>query len=167
MNTKRSLHDKRLFSRAGFSLTEVMAVIALMAIISAVALPPFFEWRQKLYYKQAAIEIANALKTAKSRAITLNQQHGVQLLPADKSFRVGRFQNNHWTYSSAGGVLKNPLSLSLSGTTASAVPPTPNIRFNSNGTTFGNYSIRIMDAAVRKYSVTVERTGRITTSKAR
>lgn len=155
----------RLFSSAGFTLTEVLVVIALMAIIGALSLPPFFEWRRNLNYKAAAMEIANSLKTAKSKAVTLNQPHGVTFVPAEGSYQIIKFQNGHWNYSSAVGVLKKNVALNLNGTAASAVPPLPNIRFNSNGTTFGNYTVRINDAAVRKYTVAVERSGRIKTSK--
>lgn len=167
MKTMHGPDYKQLPGSAGFTLTEVIIVIALMAIFSAFALPPFIEWQRNQRYKEAAIEIASMLKTAKSRAITLNQQHGVQLIPAERAFQIGRFQNNQWTYSTRGVLEDSKLTLNLNETAASAVPPTPNVLFNSNGTTFGNYSIRIMDATVRKYSVTVERTGRINTSKAR
>lgn len=156
---------KRLFSNSGFTLTEVLAVIALMAILGALSLPPFFEWRRNLNYKEAAFDVANTLKTAKSRAVTLNQQHGVQFVPAARSYQIGKFQNSHWTYSSAVGELKSNITLTLNGTAASAVPPIPNIRFNSNGSTFDNYTVRINDAATNKYTVAVERSGRIKTSK--
>lgn len=165
MNNVCRPNCKRLFSSSGFTLTEVLAVIALMAILGALSLPPFFEWRRNQSYKAAAFEVANTLKTAKSRAVTLNQQHGVKLDPAKGSYQIIKFQNGHWNYSSAVGTLKNNVALNLNGTAASAVPPMPNIRFNTNGSTFGNYTVRINDAAVSKYTVAVERSGRIKTSK--
>ena len=76
-----------LILRDGFSLVEVVVVIALMAVVAAFSAPTFIDWQQNLNYKQSASEIGNALKTAKSKAITLNQQHGVRLTPADRSYR--------------------------------------------------------------------------------
>lgn len=165
MNNVCRPNCKRLFSSCGFTLTEVLVVIALMTIIGALSLPPFFEWRRNLSYKAAAFEVANSLKTAKSRAVTLNQPHGVKFVPAEGSYQIGKFQNSHWTYSSAVGTLKNNIALNLNGTAASVIPPVPNIRFNTNGSTFGNYTVRINDAAGSKYTVAVERSGRIKTSK--
>lgn len=155
--------DDSLVVRNGFSLVEVVVVIALMAVVAAFSAPTFIEWQQNLRYKQSAGEIGNALKTAKSKAITLNQQHGVRMTPADRSYRFARYSatTNEWVYYGAKEVLPDQVTLNLNGTAASAVAPTPNIRFNANGSTFNNYSIRVSGTNASKYTVSVERSGRI------
>ncbi len=151
----------RLLSRTGFTLTEVILGIGLMAILSAMALPSFIGWRRNLYFKQAASDIANSLKTAKSKAITLNQQYGVQFVPADRSYQFGKYSTNQWVYFGNKGYLSNQVVMNLNGTASANTPPTPNIWFDTNGASFNNYSIRIKDATTVKYTVSVERSGRI------
>ena len=163
---------KLLLAPAGFTLTEVLIVIALMAILTGIALPSFIEWRQNLYYKQAASEIADSLKTARSKAITLNQQHGVKFIPAERSYQMGKKfpdPDGHWSYSSAKGILRNQVSLNIDGAASAAAttePNKPNISFNVNGASFSNYSVSIKDAKnSSKYTIAVERSGRIRMKK--
>jgi len=156
----------RLLSPSGFTLTEVLIVIALMAILTGIALPSFIEWRQNLYYKQAASEIANSLKTARSRAIALNQQHGIKFIPADKSYRFGKYSTNKWVFFGSKGYLSNNVVLNIDGTTSAAATTEPNISFNVNGASFNNYSVRIKDTKnSSRYTIAVERSGRIKMKK--
>lgn len=155
----------RLLSPSGFTLTEVLIVIALMAILTGIALPSFNEWRQNLYYKQAASEIADSLKTARSKAITLNQQHGVKFVTADKSYQFGKYSTNKWVFYGSKGYLSSHVILNIDGAT-SATATEPNISFNVNGASFNNYSVCIKDAKnSSKYTIAVERSGRIRMKK--
>lgn len=162
MESHKTPKYKILISNTGFSLIEVLAVITVMAIISAFSVPTFIEWQLNMTYKQSATEIANSLKTAQSKSITTNRQHGLQFVPADRSYQFCRYSTNQWLYYGSKNLLSNRIALNLNGTAASAVPPVPNIRFSYNGTTFDNYSIRIRSTEnAGKYNVSVERSGRI------
>jgi type IV fimbrial biogenesis protein FimT len=154
-----------LFSRSGFTLTEVLIVIALLAILTGFALPSFIEWRQNMYYKQAASEIANSLKKARSEAIKSNQLHGVKFVTADRSYQLSKFANSHWSYSSAKGFLPSNVILNIDGAASTAAASEPNISFDINGASFNNYSVRIKNANTSKYTVFVERSGRIKMTK--
>ena len=58
MNTGRSV-PKGLLS-AGFTLIEVMVVIAIIGILVAVALPRFADYRRKSYNSSALSDLRNA-----------------------------------------------------------------------------------------------------------
>jgi prepilin-type N-terminal cleavage/methylation domain-containing protein len=154
-------------TRAGFTLTELLFAIALMAILSSMALPAFFEWQQNMSFKQAANDIANAFKTAKSKAITSNQQYGVKFVPAARSYQFAKYSCNStntqciWVYYGTPAVLSNKITLNLNAAAANPVSPAPNIRFSNNGSTFDNYSVSVKESASTRYTVAVMRTGRI------
>lgn len=146
-------------SSNGFTLTEVLVVIALIAVLTAVALPPFTAWRQNMICRQGANEIATALKGAKSKAITTNLQHRVALVSANCSYQIGRgdsaYRSTGWDPAGlAGGTLQS-VFLNLSGAA------TMDIQFNPNGIADNNYSINISDNNSNRYNVAVERSGRI------
>jgi type IV fimbrial biogenesis protein FimT len=54
---------------AGFTLAELMVVIAIITIVSAIAMPNMLTWRQKHRVGSAARDILNALQIARSEAV--------------------------------------------------------------------------------------------------
>ena len=59
----------RTNKQSGFSLIEVMIVIAIIAIVSAIAVPSYFSWRPKHDLNRAVREYHNLLYKAKSVAV--------------------------------------------------------------------------------------------------
>lgn len=57
----------------GFTLVEVIMVIALMAIMLAIAAPSFFSWQESAQYKEVARDILSGLRNARSIAVTENK----------------------------------------------------------------------------------------------
>lgn len=170
MPTKPSTITRLVKSHSGFSLSEVIIIIAIMAILTAVALPPYIQWRQNLMYRQAANDIATALKRAKSRAIATNLQHRVELNAANRSYQISRgnnaYRSSTWSNAGsssdvAGGVLSSNVFLNLSGAS------TKYIQFSPNGTADVNVRLKIGDGVVDRYAVGVEISGRIRTDKVR
>jgi len=138
-----------------------------MAILGGVALPSFVSWRTNMYYKQAAGDVVNALKTARSKAISRNQEHGVIFTTADRSYQFKRYSTNQWVNFGSKAYLSNQVTLNLNSAAASAVAPEPNIRFGINGASsvYANYSVRIKDTTSSKYVIAVEPSGRITSRR--
>jgi len=60
-------------NKRGFTLVEMIMVMALMAIMLAVAAPSFFSWQEGAQYKEVAREVLSSLRNARSLAITNNQ----------------------------------------------------------------------------------------------
>lgn len=57
----------------GFTIVELLIVISIMGIISAISVPGLLEWRRNAQYKEAAQTALAALRQAKGQAVNLNQ----------------------------------------------------------------------------------------------
>ena len=57
----------------GFTIVELLIVISIMGIISAISVPGLLEWRRNAQYKEAAQTALTALRQAKSQAVNLNR----------------------------------------------------------------------------------------------
>lgn len=58
----------------GFTLIELIVVIAIIAIMLATALPSFMQWREGLRYREASNGFVAALRAVRSASITTNRQ---------------------------------------------------------------------------------------------
>ena len=65
----------------GFTLTEILIVIAIISILSAVAVPNFLSWRPNMQLKAAARDLHSGLQNAKIEAIKRNADAVVSLTP--------------------------------------------------------------------------------------
>jgi len=74
--------------QGGFSLIEMMVVIAIMAIMMAIALPAFSEWRESAAAKTAADTLVAHLKQARIKAIAESRCVSVLLNTASPSYTV-------------------------------------------------------------------------------
>ncbi len=62
MPKMKSMHD-------GFSLAELMTVIAILGIITAIAIPGFIKWLPDYYLKSAARDLRASFQLARTTAI--------------------------------------------------------------------------------------------------
>ena len=69
---------------AGFTLIELMAVVAIIAILSALAYPGFEKNRQKSVAKSISYNFYNALQSAKAEAIKKGLSVGIEVNPANR-----------------------------------------------------------------------------------
>lgn len=73
---------------AGFTLAELMVVIAIIAIGSAIAMPNMLTWRQKHRVGSAAREILSGLEIARSEAVRDDEAVTVTFNFGNDSFTV-------------------------------------------------------------------------------
>jgi type II secretion system protein H len=72
----------------GFSLIELLVVVAVIGIMAAIALPSFFTWSTTLKYRDTALGIAAKSRLARANAVTKNLQTRVELDVNGKQYRV-------------------------------------------------------------------------------
>ena len=134
---------------------ELLTVVAIIGILAAVAVPSFFKLRQGIEYRQAARDVASALRDARSKAITTNRQHRV-VLTAPRSFQIAQGDRAH---NSAGWTL---LSVAKSIPLTSQLTTT-NVEFNPNGTAETAVTIPIQDSSTLavRFNIDVTTIGKI------
>lgn len=142
----------------GFSFVEMMAVLALLSILAALAVPSFVRWRQNLEYREAARNIVSLLREARSRAIARNREHRVEFEQSSRRYglRAGdKAVNSNWPdVPPVTDWATCPSEVNFSANISS-------VQFNTNGTANGG-TITVKDGLlVKKYEIVVNRTGRI------
>jgi len=73
---------------SGITFIEVMVVIGIIAILSALAIPNFTNWRSKRQLRAGAMDILSAMQYARSRALKDNASVGLMFDKANASYRI-------------------------------------------------------------------------------
>lgn len=160
MDIRNGVSKRSYQSMRGITLTEILIVIAIIGTVLSFALPSFNTWRSNIVYRQAARSIILVLREARSKAITTNYEHRVELDPAGKMYRIT--QGNRSSHSTQWDVIvRDWVSLPRE---VLLETNEPSIQMNTNGTANGG-TIKILDLSAKsKYAVVIHRTGRIRTT---
>ena len=67
----------------GFSIMELLTVIAIFAILSAIAIPGFIGWRNKTQLSRAARDVYSSFQKAKAESIRRNENCGIKFRAND------------------------------------------------------------------------------------
>jgi prepilin-type N-terminal cleavage/methylation domain-containing protein len=157
----------------GYTLVELVLVVALVGILSAMATPAYLQWRDNIVYRRTANDMMSVLRRAKSEAISSNREHRVEIDPVRRRFywRRGAVSVNvDWN-----DFVNNPLPVDIiTAPPQVAIVPSPpavanaqlNLVFRPNGTTDitgADATVQIRDAAsgTTRYWVNIAASGRI------
>jgi prepilin-type N-terminal cleavage/methylation domain-containing protein len=72
----------------GFSLLEVLVVIAILALAGVVAIPNLIDWRSHMRLRAAATELKENLELAKTMAAKENMYIYVEFVPMEGKYRL-------------------------------------------------------------------------------
>ena len=146
----------------GFSMIELLVVVAVMAVLAAVALPSFLTWVASVGYRDVAFGISAKSKLARSTAVTRNLETRVEFDVDAKRYRVT--QGNSPSGSTTWITIVSPWvtihpEISWRTGTASGADCTGtadlNVIFNPNGSSDGGV-ICVQDTALaEQYWVTI------------
>jgi len=150
--------------RNGFTLTEMMIVIAIMAVLSAIAIPQWNRYQQNADLKTAARAIAAEIADMKSRATTEQLAYTMTFNTAGNNYQIARQQNpGSITFDNIGSAID--ISSSGSGRAVDMTgasffgTPSNRLRFDARGTT-NNGNVSLRNARNSTAVITVNITGR-------
>jgi general secretion pathway protein H len=132
--------------RNGFTLVELLVVLAIMAMLIMIAMPPILSVLPKMEAKSGAREVAAALREARSRAILSNTDVVFSLDVKGHYFTISGDKQTH--------ALPQDVNLSLYTAQQELIAENlGNIRFFPDGSSTGG---RVgLSSARSSYSVTV------------
>lgn len=157
----------------GFTLMEVIIVVAMIGILAAMSLPSLASWLQDARYRETAREMFTMVQQARALSISRNLEYRVRFELDNKRYRLERGNRpanssdpwtpeTDWIAFPAAVVIKRTVACNETGGTA-------DFSFNPNGSSNETH-ICIMEAnnpTTRRFRVGISnwRTGRVTITK--
>jgi type IV fimbrial biogenesis protein FimT len=148
----------------GFSLVELMMVICVLALISAIATPSLLNWRNNAKLRGAASNLKGDMELARLKAIQVNDtvvvhftENGYKVFKDDSGLTSGEYDAGEALYGDRtlpGGV---KINLDKTGFGASG----DSARFKGRGTAASGSAVLVNVKETEK-KVTVSSLGRIT-----
>ena len=164
------MHKKRSFSfwkkfknRKGFTMTEVVVVLSLLGILTAIAIPSFISWLPRHRLQTSARQIYDDLNLAKIRAVRGNIDSCITFNIGNGNYTVFLDVNGDSTYTNGVDTLiKGPVTLE-NGVNITAAAT---CGFNNRGmsTAAGPTQVRLTNPTGVATNVNVNTVGNITVS---
>ena len=159
---------------AGFTLIELVVVIAIIAILSAVAIPNFFNWRRNAQMRASAEELLSVVQLTKLRAVKERTNCVVFFDTGDDNYVAfvdngagGGTANNEVLDGTEAIIKRGDLPSTVDMYSASFSGGVPRLRFAGNGlpNRFGSVRLQNSDQTIyRMVSISVTGFTKIRTS---
>ena len=143
--------------QSGFTLIEMMIVIAIMAIFAAIAVPNFLSYIPKHRLNGAARQVMGDLMAARMNAVSQNCDVKVAFVAGDAEYKIWTDSDNDGTIDSGEEITKYIQSDYYDVT----ISTTKNIEFHSRGTANPYNNIDLINTAGLTKKVKVYMTGRV------
>jgi type II secretion system protein H len=140
----------------GFTLIEMMIVIAIVGVTSALAVPSYIDWHAKSQLRQAATEIQNQLSLARISAMSRNSVVNVNLVLNSGKIQVSAGDASGASVIPATQMMSTVTGLNPAPTTVAFSP----LGIRSGGGV-GNQQISISNNRGLSYSVRVTPRGKV------
>ena len=158
---------KRMENKKGFSLMELMVVLAILAVIAALGVPSLIGWRSDAKLREAVSQLRGDLEMAKLRAVRENDFVAVLLNADDYMVFIddgaGGGGRGDYTANGSEEILRNrqmPAGVRIDNTTFAGGDRT---RFNGRGRLEVQGIVTIVNSAGRQRQIDMNnRFGRIT-----
>ncbi|MDD5750340.1 MAG: prepilin-type N-terminal cleavage/methylation domain-containing protein [Candidatus Pacebacteria bacterium] len=77
-------------NKNGFTLTELLVVIGIMAVLAAVGWPAITSLQPSLKLNGVSRELVTNLRSAQQRAVSEQVEYSLRFFPDDNSYRISR-----------------------------------------------------------------------------
>ena len=142
--------------QSGFTLIEMMIIIAILAIFAAIAVPNFLSYLPKSRLNGAARQVMGDLMAARMNAVSQNCDATVTFASGNPEYKIWTDSNNNDTIDSGEERTKDIQSDYYDVT----ISTTKNIEFHARGTANPYNNIGLTNSAGSK-KVKVYMTGRV------
>jgi type IV fimbrial biogenesis protein FimT len=142
--------------QSGFTLIELIVIIAIVAIFAAIAIPNYLAWLPKSRLNGAARQVMGDLMAARMKSVSLNCDVRVAFVAGDAEYKIWTDSNNNNTVDSGEERTKDIQSDYYDVT----ISTTKNIEFHARGTANPYNNIGLTNSAGSK-KVKVYMTGRV------
>jgi prepilin-type N-terminal cleavage/methylation domain-containing protein len=157
----------------GFTLLELVIVLCILGILVAVAFPKIGYWRKESQYREAARDLASAMREARSRAITTNRQYRVEVdLDSCRSRIVHgnrpiRSTPSSWDHNVVSDWVSVPAGELRANSDCNSTSGIVSITFNSLGSSNSRYLCIMDNSGQRRFRVGVgyTSTGKVTVTR--